>query len=168
MDSYTASELPMYKYAPLSTPDHLRVLWLRPAGDEEEDIDCDIVEISLRDRPYDEAAFDGEYDSFVDEDHGESQVNDVMDSLSLPSLVQFLDSDSEGDVNSLRDIRSASSDTSDTSNRDKLTEIASYEGRQYEAVSWCWGQTQANQILRVHNRYGVFALLIFRTLRNAL
>jgi hypothetical protein len=135
MDSYTASELPMYKYVPLSSPDHLRVFWLRPAGDEDEDIDCEIIEISLRDGPYDEAASNGGYDSFADEDRGESQVNDVMDPLSLPSLVQFLDSDNEEDVNGLGDVRSASFDTFDISNRDELAKIASYEGRQYEAVS---------------------------------
>jgi hypothetical protein len=61
MDSYTSSELRRYNYAPLSSPDALRVLRLRPAGDEEEDIDCEIIEIALENEPLNDIGFrDGE------------------------------------------------------------------------------------------------------------
>ncbi|PMD41283.1 HET-domain-containing protein, partial [Hyaloscypha variabilis F] len=38
----------------------------------------------------------------------------------------------------------------------------------YEALSWCWGKAAANQVLRIHNGYGVFGLRISSNLKNAL
>lgn len=44
-----ASELPDYEYKPLSGPNALRLLRLRPASDEHHDIDCELAEFDLHD-----------------------------------------------------------------------------------------------------------------------
>lgn len=156
MDSVTVVELPKYTYAPLSSPDSLRVLQLLPADDEVKDIDCEIIESSLDD------GYDYYHDEYHDEYCDKEQRHDIV---SKTSLVELLDSYAGDDVNSREEARTASLNATE---EDQLKIVARDKRLQYEAVSWCWGQAPANKILRVHNSDGVFALLIFPTLRNAL
>jgi hypothetical protein len=164
MDSWAVSGLREYRYTPLTNPNCLRVVWLRPAPDDEEDIDCEIVEIPLLgDSDKEENLNDTDYGS-GDEDTEVNvvQVNDVF-------LSDFDSSDDENNVegrNGRGRVRVAELDLHGTvENRSKRDRD---RGQQYEAVSWCWGREAADQVLRVHTRLGILGLRISRNLRNAL
>jgi len=158
------TELPQYKYKRLEHRDHLRLLRLRPANENQVDIDCEILEIAL---PED---VDDESEDKQDEGNNSSMSENHPDMTSKEGMLQHLEelekSDDESTAHTSNDDKKDATTSEQAEAKEKKE--AQKKRRKYEAVSWCWGKEPYSETLRVHEGDKVFAFPISPNLRSAL
>jgi hypothetical protein len=147
-------ELPPYIHQPLKTPDYLRLLRLRPASDEQVDIDCEIVEVPLSEAGDDVDPSNGASENNQTPKRRSSRVNSVCF-----GHIRWEDADSSDEGEESAPIFEETTTAEATPARSKA--------HSYEAVSWCWGRDPYDQILRVHRGDNVYAFPISRNLKKA-
>jgi hypothetical protein len=162
-------ELPPYVYKPLSKSDALRLLRLIPANDEQQDVDCRIIEIELP-KKVESPGNNAEHRKEEQKASNEGE-NKSPHPIELPSLMTVLDNYdiddeeepiSRGEREEKKEEISPDEDTKGKEDKEPKTNTS------YEAVSWCWGREPANEVLRVHDGDNVFAFPISKNLKMAL
>ncbi|KAF2704190.1 HET-domain-containing protein, partial [Pleomassaria siparia CBS 279.74] len=164
-------KLKKYIYKRLRNPDCLRLIKLRPARDQQEDIDLEIIQVSIDELTSRESSEDtkGERNKTLNGNHG-------IDSELARKKEPVDDDDNDNDDT---DNNGSSGDDSDDcasgrggggSVQSRIKSQIGIPGRQlsYEAVSWCWGKESDDQVLRVHDGDHVREFRVSPNLRNAL
>jgi hypothetical protein len=159
-------KLKKYTYEALRNPDCLRLIKLRPARHQQEDIDLEIIQVSIDELTSGESSEDikRERNKTLNGNHGiDAEV------IIKKEPVDDVDTDNS----------SSSDDDSDDGNSDRggggsvhsqtKPEIE-IPGKHlsYEAVSWYWGKEPDDQVLRVHDGDRVREIRVSPNLRNAL
>jgi Heterokaryon incompatibility protein (HET) len=163
------TELPQYVYKPLSKPDALRLLRLIPANDEQQDVDCRIIEVELPKNVESPGnATEHQKKMKAASNEGESELPPSTD---LPSLMTVLDNYEIKDEEKPNFHGEKDEEKEEISSDEKAKvreDKAPKTNTSYEAVSWCWGREPANEVLRVHEGDNVFAFSISKNLKMAL
>ena len=150
--------LPSYKYEALKDHESLRLIRLRPASDEQVDIDCEIVEVRLP-----ETGSTGEAPNNVLPQSGTTSQSNNSGSNPRVNGVG-------GTLARLDEVDSSDDEGFEDAPQDEPVIIpdVAVDDQSYEAVSWCWGKEPTDIVLRVHSGDTVSAFNISKNLRTAL
>jgi hypothetical protein len=159
-------KLKKYTYKPLQNPDCLRLIKLRPARHQQEDIDLEIIHVAIDELTSRESSRDitRQRNSTLRGNHGID-----AEPVTNETLVEDDDADnsdsSDGDSD---DDTVGSGGGGSIYNQTRLEVNLPAKQLSYEAVSWYWGKEPDNQILRVHDGDRVREFRVSPNLRNAL